>query len=113
MLASLKNLVGARLVDRASSSSWIHSPAITFLRSDYSTSSPLQLPPFDYQPWPYNSPYADEVCRDSQPRPYNGPYADEVCRDSQRDTTGLSSENTELKHRLQVMEQQAKLRDGM
>ncbi|KAF2545850.1 hypothetical protein F2Q70_00021599 [Brassica cretica] len=43
MFASLKNLVGARLVDRASSSSWIHSPAITFLRSDYSTSSPLQL----------------------------------------------------------------------
>lgn len=31
----------------------------------------------------------------------------------QRDTTGLSSENTELKLRLQVMEQQAKLRDGM
>ncbi|CAH8392823.1 unnamed protein product [Eruca vesicaria subsp. sativa] len=29
----------------------------------------------------------------------------------QRDTTGLSSENTELKLRLQVMEQQAKLRD--
>ncbi|KAF3535291.1 hypothetical protein F2Q69_00021976 [Brassica cretica] len=69
---------------------------MTFLRSDYSTSSPLQLPPFDYQP-----------------RPYNGPYADEVCRYSQRDTTGLSSENTELKLRLQVMEQQAKLRDSM
>lgn len=30
----------------------------------------------------------------------------------QRDTTGLSSENTELKLRLQVMEQQAHLRDG-
>lgn len=31
----------------------------------------------------------------------------------QRDTTGLSSENTELKLRLQAMEQQAQLRDGM
>ncbi|KAF8085693.1 hypothetical protein N665_0650s0006 [Sinapis alba] len=31
----------------------------------------------------------------------------------QRDTTGLSSENTELKLRLQVMEQQAKLRDAL
>ncbi|CAH8332446.1 unnamed protein product [Eruca vesicaria subsp. sativa] len=31
----------------------------------------------------------------------------------QRDTTGLSSENTELKLRLQVMEQQAKLRDSL
>lgn len=30
----------------------------------------------------------------------------------QRDTTGLSSENTELKLRLQAMEQQAQLRDG-
>lgn len=30
----------------------------------------------------------------------------------QRDTTGLSSENTELKLRLQAMEQQAHLRDG-
>ena len=31
----------------------------------------------------------------------------------QRDTTGLSNENTELKLRLQAMEQQAQLRDGM
>ncbi|KAF8104676.1 hypothetical protein N665_0170s0051 [Sinapis alba] len=31
----------------------------------------------------------------------------------QRDTTGLSTENTELKLRLQVMEQQAKLRDAL
>lgn len=31
----------------------------------------------------------------------------------QRDTTGLTSENTELKLRLQAMEQQAQLRDGM
>ncbi|KAL0720343.1 hypothetical protein Bca4012_034942 [Brassica carinata] len=31
----------------------------------------------------------------------------------QRDTTGLSSENTELKLRLQVLEQQAKLRDAL
>ncbi|CAH2058604.1 unnamed protein product [Thlaspi arvense] len=31
----------------------------------------------------------------------------------QRDTSGLSSENTELKLRLQVMEQQAKLRDAL
>jgi regulator of replication initiation timing len=30
----------------------------------------------------------------------------------QRDTTGLSSENSELKIRLQAMEQQAHLRDG-
>lgn len=30
----------------------------------------------------------------------------------QRDTTGLSTENTELKLRLQSMEQQAQLRDG-
>lgn len=30
----------------------------------------------------------------------------------QRDTTGLSTENTELKLRLQAMEQQAHLRDG-
>jgi len=30
----------------------------------------------------------------------------------QRDTTGLSTENTELKLRLQAMEQQAQLRDG-
>ncbi|KAE9608765.1 hypothetical protein Lalb_Chr08g0239141 [Lupinus albus] len=30
----------------------------------------------------------------------------------QRDTNGLSSENTELKLRLQTMEQQAKLCDG-
>jgi hypothetical protein len=30
----------------------------------------------------------------------------------QRDTTGLSAENTELKIRLQAMEQQAQLRDG-
>ena len=30
----------------------------------------------------------------------------------QRDTSGLSSENTELKIRLQAMEQQAHLRDG-
>lgn len=30
----------------------------------------------------------------------------------QRDTNGLSSENTELKIRLQAMEQQAHLRDG-
>jgi hypothetical protein len=30
----------------------------------------------------------------------------------QRDTTGLSSENAELKIRLQAMEQQAQLRDG-
>ncbi|KAF3515092.1 hypothetical protein F2Q69_00008627 [Brassica cretica] len=50
-----------RVVDRASTSSRIHSSAITFLRSDYSTSSPPQLPPFDYQPRPYNGPYADEV----------------------------------------------------
>lgn len=50
-----------RVVDRASTSSRIHSPAITFLRSDYSTSSPPQLPPFDYQPRPYNGPSADEV----------------------------------------------------
>ncbi|CAA0834482.1 Basic-leucine zipper (bZIP) transcription factor family protein [Striga hermonthica] len=31
----------------------------------------------------------------------------------QRDTTGLSNENTELKLRLQAMEQQAQLRDGL
>ena len=31
----------------------------------------------------------------------------------QRDTTGLTSENKELKLRLQAMEQQAHLRDGM
>lgn len=31
----------------------------------------------------------------------------------QRDTTGLTAENTELKLRLQAMEQQAQLRDGM
>lgn len=30
----------------------------------------------------------------------------------QRDTTGLTNENTELKLRLQAMEQQAQLRDG-
>nr|GEU55624.1 transcription factor RF2b [Tanacetum cinerariifolium] len=30
-----------------------------------------------------------------------------------RDTTGLSSENTELKIRLQAMEQQAQLRDAL
>jgi hypothetical protein len=30
----------------------------------------------------------------------------------QRDTTGLSAENAELKIRLQAMEQQAQLRDG-
>jgi hypothetical protein len=30
-----------------------------------------------------------------------------------RDTTGLSAENAELKIRLQAMEQQAQLRDGM
>jgi hypothetical protein len=31
----------------------------------------------------------------------------------QRDTTGLTAENRELKLRLQAMEEQAKLRDGM
>lgn len=31
----------------------------------------------------------------------------------QRDTTGLTVENKELKLRLQAMEQQAQLRDGM
>ncbi|MBA0827907.1 hypothetical protein Goarm_012648, partial [Gossypium armourianum] len=31
----------------------------------------------------------------------------------QRDTTGLTTENKELKLRLQAMEQQAQLRDGM
>lgn len=31
----------------------------------------------------------------------------------QRDTTGLTSENRELKLRLQAMEQQAHLRDGI
>jgi hypothetical protein len=31
----------------------------------------------------------------------------------QRDTTGLTAENRELKLRLQSMEEQAKLRDGM
>lgn len=31
----------------------------------------------------------------------------------QRDTNGLTAENTELKIRLQAMEQQAQLRDGM
>lgn len=31
----------------------------------------------------------------------------------QRDTTGLTSENKELKLRLQALEQQAHLRDGM
>lgn len=31
----------------------------------------------------------------------------------QRDTSGLSIENKELKLRLQAMEQQAQLRDGM
>lgn len=50
-----------RVVDRASSSSRIHSPAITIPRSDYSTSSPPHLPPFDYHPQPYNGPSADEV----------------------------------------------------
>lgn len=30
----------------------------------------------------------------------------------QRDTTGLTAENKELKLRLQAMEQQAQLRDG-
>jgi hypothetical protein len=34
------------------------------------------------------------------------------CFDRQRDTTGLSAENAELKIRLQAMEQQAQLRDG-
>ncbi|CAN7000831.1 unnamed protein product [Brassica oleracea var. botrytis] len=90
---------------------------MTFLRSDYSTSSPLQLPPFDYQPRPYNGPYADEVCRYSQVSlcfylfVFCGSESCGEC--SERDTTGLSSENTELKLRLQVMEQQAKLRDSM
>jgi hypothetical protein len=32
---------------------------------------------------------------------------------TQRDTTGLTTENRELKLRLQSMEEQAKLRDGM
>ena len=32
---------------------------------------------------------------------------------NQRDTTGLTAENRELKLRLQSMEEQAKLRDGM
>jgi hypothetical protein len=32
---------------------------------------------------------------------------------TQRDTTGLTAENRELKLRLQSMEEQAKLRDGM
>lgn len=31
----------------------------------------------------------------------------------QKDTTGLTTENSELKLRLQAMEQQAHLRDGM
>lgn len=31
----------------------------------------------------------------------------------QRDTTGLTAENKELKLRLQAMEQQAQLREGM
>ena len=31
----------------------------------------------------------------------------------QRDTTGLTAENKELKLRLEAMEQQARLRDGM
>lgn len=35
------------------------------------------------------------------------------CKLRQRDTTGLTNENTELKLRLQAMEQQAQLRDGM
>ena len=35
-----------------------------------------------------------------------------ICYLFQRDTTGLSNENTELKLRLQAMEQQAQLRDG-
>jgi hypothetical protein len=34
------------------------------------------------------------------------------CFARQRDTTGLSAENAELKIRLQAMEQQAQLRDG-
>ena len=35
-----------------------------------------------------------------------------LCFAGQRDTTGLSAENAELKIRLQAMEQQAQLRDG-
>lgn len=35
------------------------------------------------------------------------------CAVFQRDTTGLTSENAELELRLQAMEQQAQLRDGM
>jgi hypothetical protein len=35
-----------------------------------------------------------------------------LCFTGQRDTTGLSAENAELKIRLQAMEQQAQLRDG-
>ena len=35
-----------------------------------------------------------------------------LCFAGQRDTTGLSAENPELKIRLQAMEQQAQLRDG-
>lgn len=33
--------------------------------------------------------------------------------ETQRDTSGLTTENRELKLRLQSMEEQAKLRDGM
>lgn len=36
-----------------------------------------------------------------------------IFRVMQRDTTGLTNENKELKLRLQAMEQQAQLRDGM
>ena len=36
-----------------------------------------------------------------------------VLLQTQRDTTGLTTENRELKLRLQSMEEQAKLRDGM
>ena len=35
-----------------------------------------------------------------------------LCFAGQRDTTGFSAENAELKIRLQAMEQQAQLRDG-
>jgi len=35
------------------------------------------------------------------------------CLHEQRDSAGLTSENNELKFRLQAMEQQAQLRDGM
>ncbi|KAJ0252429.1 Alanine--glyoxylate aminotransferase 2 1 [Hirschfeldia incana] len=54
-----------RVVHRASSTSSLihHRPSISILRSDFSTSSSPtpQIPPFDYEPRPYDGPSAEEV----------------------------------------------------